>query len=228
MINCPTRTTCNTSTLIDHILTNSQDNISQSGVIDTAISDHNMIYCTRKILKAKCNKHKELTFRSLGNYSVDIYKQTLERALFPNYDNFHNPDIAYNDFISRLDCVVNAVATFKTIRVKNKISEWFDGDIADKKHTRDKLYKRFKLTKLHVDEEIYREARNVVQNLIRKKKKAYFEEKLKESTKNSNKKQKTKGHLLLVFALRQKMGYHSTRTQYLKCLKNYFLILQTI
>ena len=33
-------------------------------------------------------------------------------------------------------------------------------------HTRDKLYKRFKLTKLHVDEEIYNEARNVVQNLI--------------------------------------------------------------
>ena len=54
-------------------------------------------------------------------------------------------------------------------------------------HTRDKLYKRFKLTKLHVDEEIYREAGNVVQNLIRKKKKAYFEEKLKENTKNSKK-----------------------------------------
>ena len=50
LINCPTRITCNTSTLIDHILTNAQDNISQSGVINTAISDHNMIYCTRKIL----------------------------------------------------------------------------------------------------------------------------------------------------------------------------------
>ena len=99
------------------------------------------MYCTRKILKAKYNKHKELTFRSLRNYSVDIYKQALERASFPNYDNFHNPDIAYNDFINRLDCVVNAVAPFKTVRVKNNTSEWFDWD------TRDKLYKRFKLKK---------------------------------------------------------------------------------
>ena len=107
LINCPTRITCNTSTLIDHILTNAQDNISQSGVINTAISDHNMIYCTRKIRKTKYNKHKELTFRSLRNYSVDIYKQALERASFPNYDNFHNPDIAYNDFINRLACVIN-------------------------------------------------------------------------------------------------------------------------
>ena len=37
LIYCPTRITSNTSTLIDHILTNSQENISQSDVIDSAI-----------------------------------------------------------------------------------------------------------------------------------------------------------------------------------------------
>ena len=84
LINCPTRITCNTSTLTGHVLTNVHDNISHSGVINTAISDHNLIYCTRKILKTKYDKHKELTFRSLRNYSVDIYKQALERASFSN------------------------------------------------------------------------------------------------------------------------------------------------
>ena len=54
-------------------------------------------------------------------------------------------------------------------------------------HKRDKQYKRLKLTKLHVDEQIYQKARNFVQNLIRRKKKAYFEEKLKENTKNPKK-----------------------------------------
>ena len=132
-----------------------------------------MIYGTRKVLKAKYNKHKELNFRSLRNYSVDVYKQVLERPSFPNYDNFHNPDIAYNNFINRLDCVVNTVAPFKTARVKSNTSKWFDGETAD------------------VDEEIYKEAQNVVQSLIRKKKKAYFEEKLKENTKNPKKLWKT-------------------------------------
>ena len=88
--------------------------------------------------------------------------------------------------------MVNAVAPFTTVRVKKNTGEWFDGEIADKIHTRDKLYKRFKLTKLHVDEEIYSEARNVFQNLIRRKKKAYFEEKLKKNTKNSKKPPKNK------------------------------------
>ena len=44
---------------------------------------------------------------------------------------------------------------------------------------------------MHVDEEIYKEVRNTVQNLIRKKKKAYFEEKLKENTANPKKLWKT-------------------------------------
>ena len=47
------------------------------------------------------------------------------------------------------------------------------------------------LIKLHVDEEIYKEAQNTLQNLIWKKKKRYFEEKLKENTKNLKKNGKT-------------------------------------
>ena len=53
LTNYPTRITFNTSTLIYHALTNTQDSISLCVVIDTAMSDHDMIYCTRKILKTK-------------------------------------------------------------------------------------------------------------------------------------------------------------------------------
>ena len=65
LISCPTTTTCHTSTLVHHILTNTEECISQSGAIVTAISNHTMIYCARKNAKAKCNKHKEISFRSL-------------------------------------------------------------------------------------------------------------------------------------------------------------------
>ena len=136
LIDCPTRTISTTSTLIDHILTNTQINISQSGIIDTAISDHSLIYCTRKIPKAKYNRHKEITFCSLKNYSPDVYKGTLERVSFPNYEKFDNPDVAYSDFITRLDCVTNTMASFKTVRIKNNASEWFDGEIAGKRYNR--------------------------------------------------------------------------------------------
>ena len=52
LIKGPTRSTCSTSTLIDHILTNTQEYISQSGIIDTAVSGYSIVYCTRKISRA--------------------------------------------------------------------------------------------------------------------------------------------------------------------------------
>ena len=50
---------------------------------------------------------------------------------------------------------------------------------------------------MHVDEEIYNKARNTVENLIRKKKKAYFEEKIKENMVNPKKLWKTLKELCL-------------------------------
>ena len=82
LIDCPTRMTCNTPSLIDHILKNTQESISQSGVFDTAISDYSLIYCTRKTPKAKYNRHNEITFRSFKNYSPDVYKRPWREFYF--------------------------------------------------------------------------------------------------------------------------------------------------
>ena len=48
LITCPTRVTCNTSSLIDHILTNSSEKIFQSGIIDCGMSDHQLIFVQEK------------------------------------------------------------------------------------------------------------------------------------------------------------------------------------
>ena len=70
-----------------------------------------------------------------------MHKGTLERVSFLTYENFNNPDIAYSIFFSKFNCVINTIAPFKTVKNKKNASEWFDGKIAEKIHTRDKLYK---------------------------------------------------------------------------------------
>ena len=60
LINSPTRITINTSTILDHILTNSKEKVSDSGVIDVSLSDHQMIFFTRKNSKQKFYKHKNI------------------------------------------------------------------------------------------------------------------------------------------------------------------------
>ena len=44
LIRSPTRITCNSSTLLDHIITNTSEKVSQSGTIDIALPDHQLIF----------------------------------------------------------------------------------------------------------------------------------------------------------------------------------------
>ena len=76
--------------------------------------------------------------------------------------------------------VIDKVAPVRSKRIKRNSQEWFDSEISEKLIIRDKLFKKYKKTRLHVDKEIYKRARYSVQNLIAKKKKEFFENKLKE------------------------------------------------
>ena len=76
--------------------------------------------------------------------------------------------------------VVNNIAHLKTTG-KNTNNEWFDREIAEKLSIRDKLFKKFKSSRLKIDWEIYKEARKESQRTIKQKRNQYFEEKLSEN-----------------------------------------------
>ena len=69
-----TRITCSSSTLIDHILTNFREKISQSGVIDIDISDHQLIHLTRKLHRFNSNTHKQIKITSLNKLLNQVSK----------------------------------------------------------------------------------------------------------------------------------------------------------
>ena len=63
--------------------------------------------------------------------------------------------------------VIDKVATVKNKGIKRKSQEWFDSEISEKLIIWDKLFKKYKKTRL--DKEIYKRARYTVQNHIAKK-----------------------------------------------------------
>ena len=142
-----TRTSCSSSTLIDHILTNSGEKVSQSDVIGIGIPDHQLTYLTRKLHRFKSNTHKQIEVKSLKNYSIESLNQSLSMINFPDHEYFNDVDIAYSDFIQRITSVINKIAPFKEIRIKNYSHDWFDGEILDKIILRDKCHKKFKVSK---------------------------------------------------------------------------------
>ena len=66
--------------------------------------------------------------------------------------------------------VIDTLASFKTKRVKGTSQEWFDGEVLESIALRDKLFKKFKRSKLNVDKEIYNKARNRSHRLVLQKK----------------------------------------------------------
>ena len=130
LIQSPTRITCRTSTLIDHILTSAPSRVSQKGVINVGVSDHQLIFCTRKISRIKTGgAHKYLNFRSLNNYTADYYKEALKQIDFPNYEYFGDVNEAYSNFFHKLITVIDKIAPYKSKRVKGNTQKWFDGEV---------------------------------------------------------------------------------------------------
>ena len=132
LIKCPTRVTCNSSSILDHVLASFPDRVSQSGVIDIGISDHQLIYCTRKTARIKSYCHKQITFRSLKNYSPEIYEEALRKLSFPNYELFDDIDTAYENFIQKVMAVNDNLASSKNKRIKGTSQNWFDAEIMEK------------------------------------------------------------------------------------------------
>ena len=81
-----TRVTMTTSSLIDHIVTNTPEKISVSGVIHTGISGHSLVFAIRKISVTK-NQENIVEIRNMKNcdnqkFIEDLMHQHWENVYF--------------------------------------------------------------------------------------------------------------------------------------------------
>ena len=86
LIKGATRVTMTTSSLIDHIVTNTPEKISVSGVIHTGISDHSLVFAIRKISVTK-NRENIVEIGNMKNldnqkFIEDLMQQHWENVYF--------------------------------------------------------------------------------------------------------------------------------------------------
>ena len=82
---------------------------------------------------------------------------------------------------------MNHIVPMETFRVKGDTEDWFDGEIMDCIKDKDKLLKRYKKTKLQIDFENFKKAKNNTKKIIKKKKISYYENTIRKNTGNSKK-----------------------------------------
>ena len=105
----------------------------------------------------------------------------MKKVKFPNYENFININEAFSNLIQKLTSVIDEIAPCKTERVKRNSKEWFDSVVSEGINNRDKLFKKFKKSRLPLDQEDYKKTRYEVKKLIAEKKRNYFETTLTEN-----------------------------------------------
>ena len=69
--------------------------------------------------------------------------------------------------------VIALVAPIKPRQIEQNLQKWFDSEATEKISVHDKLFKKFKKSKPHIDKEKYKIARYDVQKLISYKKRNF-------------------------------------------------------
>ena len=129
LINESTRITKTSSSIVDHIMTNSKDRVCQFGTITMGLSDHFMTFRTRKIVKQTFSKHYFSKVRCIKNYSQELFIEKLGEADWSRCfysDNVNNSWLAFKDIFMT---VLNSIAPVKEVRLKQRTEPWMSSEI---------------------------------------------------------------------------------------------------
>ena len=119
--------------------------------------------------------------RSLKKYTPKLLIKELKKINFPNYNIFSSVNIAYLDLVEKILNVVDKIAPFKDLRIKNNTQDRFDDEVAKAIKLRKKRLRQFKSTKLHIYEYLFKESKYHAVKLIKQKQSQFYKEKLKEN-----------------------------------------------
>ena len=196
LINEATRVTMTTTSLIDHIVTNTPEKISDSGVIHTGISGHSLVFAIRKI-SIIYKQENTLEIRNMKNFDKEKFTKELPKQHW-KYVYFFAEDpnamweIWKNLFLEVLD--KHAPLQHKKIR-SNKVP-WMTSDIKKLMNTRDNFKRKAILTNNENDWLIFKTTRNKVNIELRNAKKDYYFSKIADQKFNPKKAWKSINSLL--------------------------------
>ena len=182
IITCPTRITESSCSTIDLILISDTSKISNSGVINSSISDHCIIYCCRKISKDVFGKHNTVKLRSLKNYDQEVFTNKLRNINWYLVTDCEDINKAWKMFSNLFMSVIDQVAPVKQVRLKQKTEMWFTSEIVNLIRQRDHAYNVFIKSKSSDHHTEYKRLRNLTQSAIKHAKQNYVKEHLTENS----------------------------------------------
>ena len=150
----PTRTTNTSSNLIDLIITNRPENITNKDVFANSIADGDTNACSRKVNNI-CNP-KIIKCRNYTNYSPEELKSDVAKFDWSPLYDAANVDLAMHYFISSLQLVFETHAPHIEKRVKRRPCLWLDIDTKKIMSRHDLTMRKARKSKSNDDQKSYK------------------------------------------------------------------------
>ena len=188
-INRPTRITSHTATSIDNIFSNClmQNNQSDNGILFTDISDHLPIFFLaqqqHKVDKVPIKLSKRMiNAQTKKQFSLDLNNCNWDTVL-----NCHDPNTAYDKFVSTYNHIYETCFPLKTLtRKKGKLATkpWITKGFVASIKNKSKLYKEFLRNPTPDNEYKYKKFKNKLNYLLKMSKRNYYDSKFESAKGN--------------------------------------------
>ena len=182
VISSPTRVTNDTATLIDLIWTNEPDRLGRADVIETALSDHYLVYCTvGKRHSSKENEHRYKLGRKMNKINTEKLREDISAVSWEEVEKTDDVVEAYDIFENAMLRVIDKHAPVRKTRIKKKESPWISNNVLILIRQRNEQKKKAKQSGASQDWERYKHLRNKVTSCIRHDKKNYVSQTINKS-----------------------------------------------
>ena len=193
-ITLPTRITDNSRTLIDNIYTSPELCGTISGNVLTCISDHLAQFSFLSDSKTFSPQHS-VTKRDWSNFNGNEFLAQIQNINWKDVlqADLQNPNISMENFVKRIEGLLDQHAPMKKFRPKNtinlKASPWMTHGILNSMKVRDKLYKAFLRAKdplvKNTLKERFKSYRNRIVTICRQRKIDFYQNFFQENIQNS-------------------------------------------
>ena len=182
----PTRCTLNSATLIDHIISNSNSNFSETSIIVSQLSDHFPLLFLIDF-QNKSDKPKNINCRSFSDTNIRNFNDSLSTQSWERVLNLNDPQLSFTNFFDTFFKLYDTHLPMVSKKFNtnfHKIEPWFTlGLLTSRK-------KKISLTKEHFSNPSalslsqLKTYRNLYNSVTRSAKKLYFEYELKANQNN--------------------------------------------
>ena len=195
LIDCPTRITPESNTLIDFIITNNSDTSGDSGTIPADIADHEVIYC--EILCPKPSTQPVIkTFRNFKNINKLDLLRDLDSLPLHFMFRISLVDEKVQFLTDQIRLLMDIHAPVKTARFSKPYTPWLTDTVRLMIKLRNNALSRFKATRQPHHWNYYKSLRNLTTSAVRYEKKAYINTALTQT--NSRELWRVCGRLILL------------------------------